>query len=304
MYSDFRDIRSVKKRQLRLLEEAREVFPAVIVSEGGSTDYDELGPNYTWISLYNQTNNRHAAFNPTTLTEAGTAVLVARQPRSPYRWEIIGSNNAYEHATSSVPFSQFNTGPHAPNHMVADEASPGSDPVFVSEPMMLILKTVGDGATLTVSTYPYDYSHGGASKYFPGQDTDLTSSVPGAGLVRKVLIYLDRLTNLLLTVEGTAVLDNGVIPIPLPQSPHAEVTRSAWVQLSNGQTTIETATHIDSARDFLNSGSDVAMPLPNAPDQMLFSDENSQPIWSKPVIDETDFSIVIDEATLTIVYEG
>jgi len=289
MYSDYRDIQAARNNRLLLLEDKIIVRPAEIVSEGGETTYLALGTNWTWVSYSGQKEaNKAPVWNPTTLREEGTAVLVARQPTFPYRWEIIGVNSSYEVDTSVVPISQFNTGLHASSHRTADESDPGPDPVDVFQPMMYVFKTVGDGATLTVSTYPYDYNHGGSSKFFPGADTDLTSSVPAAGLIRNVLIYLDRLTNILYTVEGPTVIDNGIIPVPLPLPPHDEVTKSAWVTLANGQTDVTTADDIDDGRDFLGDGSDSAVPAPTGPGQVFMSDDVSIPFWATPVIAHPD----------------
>ena len=286
MYSNFRDLELTRKKKLSNFEGNREVRPAVIVTEGGSTTYDALGENWTWISYSNQlTLNRSPVWNPTTLKEEGTPVLVARQPKPPYRWEIIGANSAYEADGSDVPLGQFNVPPHSPSQQVLEESNPGPDPLYVAMPMMLPLKTEGDGASLTVTTYPYDYNYVGSSKYFAGKDTDLTSSVPGAGLVRNVLVYLDRVTGLLLTVEGATVIDDGITPIPTPLPPHADTTKSAWVTLANGQTTIDTADDVDDARDLFDAGSSAtAVPTPTGPGQIFMSDDLSNPFWATPVI--------------------
>lgn len=290
MYSNFRDLELTRKKKLSSFEESRDVRPAVIVKEGGSTTYDTLGQNWTWISYSNQlTLNRSPVWNPTTLKEEGTAVLVARQPKPPYRWEIIGANNAYEPPSSNVPMSQFNTGPHAGSHQIFDESSPGPDPLYVSMMMMLMLKTVGNGVDLTITIYPYDYNFAGTTRYFAGANIDLTSSVPSAGLIRKVLIYLDRITGLPLTVDGTTVTDDGITPIPLPLPPHADTTKSAWVTLANGQTIITTADDVDDARDPLDVGSsDTAVPTPTGPGQVFMSDDLSNPFWAIPVIAHPD----------------
>jgi hypothetical protein len=152
------------------------------------------------------------------------------------------------------------------------------------------LKTEGDGATLTISIYPYVYTKGGAYRYFAGQTVDLTSSVPGAGLIRTVLVYLDRDAHSLETIDGATVLDNGIIPVPRPTPPAGvDARESAWVTLANGQTTITTGTDVLDARDYLDNGQENALASPTAPGQVLMSDENLLPFWATPVISE-DFA--------------
>ena len=289
-YNNLRDIWKQRLLVYSQLEMFTNVSPGEIkADENGSTTFNEQGLSFTWVKLRGNDASRVAALNMTSITIDGTPVLVARDPKHPYLWQILGPDPAYIRADMALSISQYGTSIHGSNHQTADEADPGPDPVYVFQPMLYLLKTVGDGATLTVSTHPYDYNKGDISRYFAGADTDLTSSVPGAGLVRKVLLYLDRDTNVLETVEGTTVLDNGVIPIPLPLPPAGvTATKSAWVTLANGQTTITTATDVDDARDFLNTGQDDALPAPTGPAQVLMTDNGSLPFWATPVIDEVE----------------
>ena len=215
-YADDREIRHVRSRREAGFEENRWVRPGTIASEGGSTTYDALGPSFTWAQFDDRPEGKVPVFNPTTIKEEGTAVLIARNPKGPYRWEIIGPNDNYLGDVDSIDLSRYATALHGPNHQIADEASPGPDPVKVFQPMFMPLKTEGDGSSLTVATYSYIYTKNGVRYEFGGQSTDLTSYVPGAGLIRKVLLYLDRDTNVLNIVTGTAVADDSITPIPEP----------------------------------------------------------------------------------------
>lgn len=223
--------------------------------------------------------------NPTALKEDGTRVLVARDPRPPHRWRILSVDDSYSSDTSQIPFSQFQVGIHGANHQVFDEASPGPDPTYVGLPMMMLLKTTGDGATLTVTTHQYSYTMNGAYRISYTQPTDLTSYVPGtASKIRKVLVYLDRDTNLLQIVSGAIVDDDGITPIPEPAPPTGvDARESAWVTLANAQSTITTATDIKDARDFLDNGSASGIPAPTEIGQVLmYLDGGVQ--WATPLI--------------------
>ena len=286
-YNNLRDI--VRNRFMHddQLEKSRLISPGEIVSEGGSTTFTEQGLSFTYVKLRSNDASRVAALNLTAVTQEGTPVLVARDPKRPHSWQILGPDDTFVRTQMVSPLSNYGTAVHGPNHQTVTEDDPGPDPVNVFQPMMYMLKTVGDGATLTVSTYQYDYSIGEVSRFFAGIDTDLTSSVPGAGLIRKVLLYLDRDTNLLEVVEGTTVLDTGAIPIPLPLMPvDVSGTRSAWVTLANGQSTITTATDIDDARDFMGDDNSAPIPLPTAAGQIIINDDIGGIQWVIPMVDE------------------
>jgi hypothetical protein len=297
-YFDDRQIVVARNRFGNSFEGYRKIYPGIIASFGGSTTFDQLGDQWTWVNVWSRPESLVPMLNPTSLSEEGTRVLCARDPRPPNRWRIISVDDAYSSETAPIPWAQFNIGVHGGSHQILDEASPGPDPTLVGTPMLYPLKTVGDGATLTVSTYPYDYNHGGYIKSFAGADTDLTSYVPGTGLVRRVLFYLDRTTNLLQVVAGATVPDTGAMPIPVPLPPHIETTKSAWVTLAGGQSTITTATDIINARDPFDTGSFNAVPDPTTSGQILMSDTRN---WQKPMIGE-DGNIMIDE-NYEIMYE-
>lgn len=228
------------------LEPYVDIFPAVIASQNGSTTVAFLSDNYTWVRLFGRPEGLAPAFNQTTLSEVGTPVWVKRFPKGPYNWQIVAVNKSYITETDSTLIGRYDLPVHGANHVTIIESSPAADPIKVYQPMNMILKTEGDGATLTVSTYPYQ-AYG-----FLGITTDLTASVPGAGLIRAVLFYFNVDTESLSTVEGTAVTDDGITPIPRPDIPDGvNGVKSAWVYLANGQTAVTTADDVVDARDFL-----------------------------------------------------
>lgn len=300
MYSDEREISRIRQNRETAFERNRKVVPGTIVSIGGSTTYDALGPNFTWVRIWGREESATPAYNTTTISEAGTPVLVARDPKGPYRWTIISPDDSYLIVTSSDQISKFEIGLHGPNHQIPTEATAGPDPVYVSNPMMMMLKTEGDGSTLTVTTQPYIYVKNGVRRYFNGANTDLTSYVPGAGLKRKVLLYLNKDTNVLTVLSGSTISSGSPLPAPSPVAPTGTTAReSALVALTNGQTVVTTATDIEDCRDFLDGlDDDMALGVPAAEGQVLVADEALLPIWVTPIIDENGYWMSGDDDQL------
>jgi hypothetical protein len=294
-YLDKRLLRWARNTYTRMFEDRRKIYWGTIDSFQGSTTYTALGEHWTWVRIFGRPEGLTPILNPTALTEEGTRVLIARDPRSPSRWRIISVDDSYSSETNQIPFSQFNVGIHGDSHQVFDESTPGPDPVHVGLPMLMMLKTEGDGATLTVTTHQYSYTINGAYRVSYTQTTDLTSYVPGTvNKIRKVLLYLDRGTNTLQVVAGTIVDDDGITPIPEPAPPiGVDARESAWVTLANGQSTISTAIHIKDARDFLDNGQASGVPTPTEIGQILMYLDGGV-AWATPVISE-DYTWMANE---------
>lgn len=290
-YNNLRNAIRARKKRERNFADFWIVSPATITTEGGTTTFDEAGASYTWIFLHNHPSGKMAVLNPTAITEDGTPVLAARNPKSPHRWSIIGLDTSRVRGGTQAA-SRYAVGLHGPNHRMVNEFDIGPDPVEIFQAALMPLKTVGDGATLVVRTYPYIYTAAYKRYSYGGVDTDLTSYVPGAGLTRKVLLYLDRDTNTLNVEAGATVLDGGALPAPEPIPPagiNAEL--SALVNLTNGQTAITTAGGILDCRDVLkdrdtNIGT---LPVATAPGQVLIADEALNWISVTPIIDEEGY---------------
>jgi hypothetical protein len=165
-YFDQRRIVVARSRFGNRFEGYRKVYPGTIASKGGSTTFSQLGDSWTWVKVWTRPESMVPMLNPTSLSEEGTRVLCARDPRPPNRWRILSVDDAYSSETAQIPWAQFNQGIHGGSHQVLTEDDPGPDPTLVGLPMLYFLKTTGDGATLTVSTYPYSYSHAGVFKSF------------------------------------------------------------------------------------------------------------------------------------------
>jgi len=297
-----RDLQVSKQRYFRQFEVKRDIARARVIEVDGSVE-SEFKPGYAHVLIYGVQEGGHTtAKMGHSQVVADMPVLVARDPVNPYEWQILGAFLDEVVPSASITITRYRVENHAENHQWPSEADIGPDPVKVFQPALQPLKTTGDGATLTVTIQPLVYVVGGVKRSFLGTTTDLTSSVPAAGLTRRVLIYLDETTNLITVLEGTTVASGGALPVPYPVIPD-NARASAFVQLTNGQTAITTGTHVEDTRDFLvpSSGSSGSLPSATQLGQILYAGEGGEWIAATPVVDPTDGNIVTDPTDGTIV---
>ena len=275
------DIRRQKAKADQKFEPNHNTPWGVIVAVDGSTSPPNR-PNMTWVDMYNRSNGRLAVINETTIKTAGTPVQLAPAPKPPYLTVVGTYNESLNPTDSTTNLGQFNTSPHAANHQYPSEAEIGGDPVKTYQPAIQMLKTTGDGLTLVCSVQPLIYLIDGTRKVFPGATVDLTSYVPvTSGQSKRVLIYLDKETNNLAVESGTAV--SGAIPIPYPVAP-VNAIPSCYVKLTNGQTAVTTATHIEDARGFL-TGNGAQTPYKATQDGQIIIAEDGDFIVALPLVD-------------------
>ena len=242
-----RDVRRLKAQQEQKFEPSHNRLWGVIVAIDGSTSPPHR-PNMTWVDMYNKSNGRLAVLNDSTLYVEGTPVRLGPADKPPYV-KITGTYEESLNPVTTQEITNYNAPPHRINHQYESESNKGVDAVKVYQPAIQPLKTTGNGTDLTVTTQALIYQVDGIRKSFVGAETDLTSYVPStAGQARWVLLYLDKSTNTPNVSSGTAV--SGAIPIPYPTAP-ADSIPSAYVKLTNAQTAVTTATHIEDARGFL-----------------------------------------------------
>ena len=256
----------------------------VIVEVDGSTSPPNR-PNMAWVDMYNRSSGRLAVLNDTTLKAAGTPVQLGPAPKPPYL-TIVGTYNDSLHPTdSNTNLGQFNTPPHSPNHQYPSETDRGSDSVLVYQPAIQPLKlTAVSGLICRIESLIYQVD--GTRKVFPGALVDFASSVPSTtGQTRRTLVYLDKTTNNLVLADGTAVI--GATPIPYPTAPGVAMP-SGYVRLSNGQTTISTAVHIEDARSFLG-GNGAMSPYESTQDGQIIIAEDGQFAVRLPLTDPYGF---------------
>lgn len=243
--------RSLRRRRL---EEQRESYEprhgdvvAVLSELDGSTRH-ATQPSKSWVSIYGQPESLIPVYNATSVNKAGTPVWVGPQLRPPHSLEVKGIYHGGVSQDIDTQAEMLGIPEHGQIHQYPSEANPGASPVLIFQPAIQPLKTTGNGSTLTVSTQSLIYVNAGGKRVeFSGRQTDLTASVPGSGLVRNVLVYLDTDLGQLDTIDGATVGSSGGSPVPEPAVP-ANGIGSAYVQLTAGQTSVVTASHVIDAR--------------------------------------------------------
>ena len=254
-----------KTEQRRTFEPIHNDLPAVIKSVDGNTRPPSQR-SMTWVAFYNQPESRVLVHNPTTNDVAETPVWVGPEARPPHRLIIKGVYYGGLSTEVDHDGGALETGPHAQTHQYPSEASPGPDKVLVFQPALQPLKMTGTGSTLIVTIRPHLYTRNGRPISFSGSTLDLTSSVPGtASTKRKTLVYLNEETNVMSVVNGPTVPTGGAL---IPSRPDLPVggRMSGYVELTNGQTAITTATHIEDWRDTLRGWTNLTGSTTISPD--------------------------------------
>ena len=252
LYDQAKDIKRKRENRDRGFERWIDVALGKVFSIGGDTEL-AYKPGYVWVHEWGMDHSPAQAFKGGITVKAGDWVKMQRQPKNPHLWQII------DYWTGGVEPGSYNlvvrhlVGEHGLNHQYPSETDPGVDKVLVYLPAYQELKTTGDGTTLTITTQAHTYTYNNEHKVFNGSQMDLTANVPGVGLVRRVLIYLNEATKVLTALNGSTVPSGGALPIPYPSIP-TDGRPSAYVTLTNGQTTITTSTDIEDARDSLSLG--------------------------------------------------
>lgn len=276
------DIRRQKARNDAQFEPNHDTPWGVIVEVNGSTSPPNRA-NMTWVDMWNRSNGRLAVINETTIKTAGTPVQLGPAPKPPYLAVVGTYNESLSPTDTTTNLGQFNTPPHAANHQYPTEATKGADAALIYQPAIQMLKLTGNGTDLTVSIQPLIYWVDGTRKTFPGADLDVTSYVPGtAGQTKRILVYLDKDTNNLAVVEGTAV--SGAIPVPWPDAPDNAIP-SDFVRLTNGQTAVTTTSHVDEGRGLLGGGNGALSPFRATADGQIIIAENGAFAVRTPLVD-------------------
>jgi hypothetical protein len=247
------EVRLAREAYSAQFEKSRDFVPCKLASIGGSVQVSGR-PGYVWCREYNAPQSMFQAWNSGVAEVEGNLVKVGFPDKITGQRRIIGIWDGIEGAVNltATLAGALQTGPHRLTHQYPSEGSKGVDAVLIYEPATQWLKLTGNGTSLVVTVQALTYWYNGAWRHFPGGTLDLTSNVPGtASTVRQVLVYLDAVSGLLKTVDGTAVPSVGMIPIPKPDLP-ANGYGSAFVKLTNGQTSVVTATHVTHARGMLS----------------------------------------------------
>lgn len=247
LYDKAQDLKRQRQSRARVFERWQDVAYGKVFSIGGSVDIS-FKPGYVWVHEWGMAHSPAQAFKGMIIVKEGDWVKMKKHPKDPHLWQIIDYWTGGQEPGNYAQVIRHLVALHGQNHYYPSETDPGIDKVLVWPPAWQPFKTTGDGTTLTITVQRGWYFYSNRFKIFNGRTLDLTTHIPAAGLVRRVLVYVIKATKELGTVDGATVPSVGAIPIPYPDAP-ADSIPSAYVTLTNGQTFITTATDVVDARD-------------------------------------------------------
>lgn len=156
---------------------------------------------YIWVRIRGQTSEVVQAFNEHVGIMPDLPVLLARDPMQPRVYKVLGRDFG-KYQGWEFPLLPK----HGEQHSFGEDAAAGRDPVFIYkrqivQPLLVHPQSVPDMTVYVEADY-YFWSNG--YRYFAGNSSaDLTSSKPGVGLSRFVMVYLDGTTGTVKTSLGT-----------------------------------------------------------------------------------------------------
>lgn len=230
-------------------KEARPILPVVLCDVEGRFVDDDGNPvsavtatdeNYVWAREWGESSPSPYLNRRNILAISGTPCW-AGYDESSLEKEILGL---------------YIINPSLTRRQVQDsharEHEPGGyQPVNVYLRMLVPLR-VTPLSGLVVQVAPLVYEYNGSPVIYPGTNTlDLNGNLPGAGLARYVLVYLNPVTNTINTLNGSTVTDSLAFTPPLP-TPPSSAYPSAWVRLAGGQSQISEAQDIVDGRMILS----------------------------------------------------
>lgn len=226
-------------------EQFVDITKAEVIAIGGSVDVSNK-TGYVWVREYGLHGGVCQVFSPYVQARAGLAVLIATYPKRPARrmiicvdWEIMADH------------PDWDGDPFLPRHHRTHECPDGNygaDVVMIYPRALSMLRTTpgnstGGNPSVHVSSLRYEVN-GEATLFAGREDYDISGSVPGAGLARYVLIYLDTATNTIGSVNGDTTVDSETL---IPDAPDVSLLSipSALVRLAGGDTGVSESGIVD-----------------------------------------------------------
>lgn len=231
MRIEFQQAQKARQKREEKFEPSQETVQGVLTALDYTDDARVAAmPGRVWMRPFGQDEtppipvlNRRV---PT--TRPGLRVVARRGPKAPFEWEI------WDWDTGQIDLRDDYRGeplvtPHASSHQPG-----GDDPLYIYLRSLVPLRcSVQTG--LKVQIAPYTYRYRGQLKQWPGiNNYDLAAHLPGAGLARYVLVYLDPAANQLAVLLGATAVDTPTVD-PVRPEPPARSRPSAWIRLAGGQ---------------------------------------------------------------------
>lgn len=228
------DVKRLRQQNSQQFESAVERMVAVLI-ELDTTNSAAVAsrPGWVWYRAQGDGGNPGQAINDAVEPLPGLPVILQRTPPTG-TWEVVKVQR--NELNAAIAFDKRHARQHEPG---------GNDPLYVYLRMLVPLRATSNG-DLTLKINPYTYYQVGELIDFVGSPSySISSAVPGAGLGRWVLVYLDKTTNTLATVNGGTGVQNRYL-VSKPDIP-ADSIPVVYVWLINGQTII-TETDLSDAR--------------------------------------------------------
>jgi len=241
--ADMRDALLAKQQNEARLEESRRITQAVTVAVDFTDSPEVAGrPGWVWVQEYAQPGSLFQVFNRAAGRVVGLPVLIAVDPKQPFRRKVIDVDDSVLPDWPDYAGETYLVN-HGEQHQIPD-GRPGFDGVLIYTRALVSLRTQPkSGLVVRVAYHRYEYN--GALVTFGGSESvDLTASVPASGLARYTLVYLDRATNAVGTVDGGTTIDSLTVGPPVP-TPPANCITSALVRLAGGQTAVRELDIVD-----------------------------------------------------------
>lgn len=229
---NFRDVLASAEARDEKFKRRTSVFPCITCDALGVIE-DASGnpisavvagqPDYVWVMAYGDSTPFTVLNDNKINPQTGVLVYVGYLEDSS-KQEIIGLNN-------SVLGLAVDTGVWSP---FAGTFS------YITRDLFPILKTTpasAGGVAVDVSALEYD-RFGGREVSF-ATSLSLSSSVPSAGLIRWVLVYLDGTTGTVQSLDGVAI-PNLASASPIKPDTPVDGIASSYVKLASGATGIAT----------------------------------------------------------------
>jgi len=208
-------------------------FRNALAGDGGGTVEVSGEPGYIWCRYSADQSKVSKIFSMERGIPEDFPILVGRRSPDDEFEQVLGIDwTQYQDIVSQDTVDNFNTSNHGESHNGAS----GADPAPIDLRNLIEMRGRAQATpNLTIKIERGQYEYGSDVNRYPGEDVDLTASVPGVAGHRYVLIYVDGATN-------AADFDDGVIVPLAAAAPIPDLTVNTipicLVDLENGQTTI------------------------------------------------------------------
>lgn len=234
-----------KRESLKIPVVLCDEFGALVDGNGDSMSAQVEGnPLYVWCVAYNDSPPFPVLNNRKVPAVTGIPVFIGYRDTS-FQQEMLEINTSVLQTLDEVELDHAHAEQHYPW---------GFDPLDIYRRAHVELKTSAHTTGLKVDVTALEYDDlVGERQVYPGvSGYSIAAHQPAVGLALVVLLYLDRITGLLLALAGATSPDVPTVTPVKPDTPQYGIA-SAYVRLDGAQTRI-TEDDIAEGRRFLSAG--------------------------------------------------